>query len=95
MRKFYFKQLLTTLLLLCSSAVSAASFIVDGIAYNKKSSTEVEVTTGGTYTGDIVIPNNVTYNDVSYNVTSIGYRAFYNCTDLTSITIGNKVTRIG
>ncbi len=95
MRKFYFKQMLTTLLLLCSSAVSAASFIVDGIAYNKKSSTEVEVTSGGTYTGDIVIPNTVTYNDVSYNVTSIGSDAFYRCSGLASVTIGNNVTTIG
>ena len=30
-----------------------------------------------------------------YKVTSIGYEAFYNCTSLTSVTIGDSVTSIG
>ena len=38
-------------------------------------------------TGDLVIPATVTYNDVTYNVTSIGHYAFANCSGLTSITI--------
>ena len=41
------------------------------------------------------IPASVTYNSVTYSVTSIGYAAFYNCSCLTSVTIPNSVTSIG
>ena len=41
------------------------------------------------------IPSSVTYNSVTYSVTSIGDYAFDNCTSLTSVTIGNSVTSIG
>ena len=41
------------------------------------------------------IPASVTYNGTTYSVTSIGDRAFYNCSSLTSVTIPNSVTRMG
>ena len=41
------------------------------------------------------IPASVTYNSVTYSVTSIGNYAFRDCTSLTSVTIGNSVTEIG
>ena len=47
------------------------------------------------YSGDIVIPQNVEYGNVIYNVTSIGEYAFYDCENLTSIEIPNSVTSIG
>ena len=41
------------------------------------------------------IPASVTYNSVSYSVTSIGQSAFFGCRGLTSVTIPNSVTSIG
>ena len=41
------------------------------------------------------IPASVTYNSVSYGVTSIGKYAFEFCSGLTSVTIPNGVTSIG
>ncbi len=49
----------------------------------------------GSYSGVVVIPETVTYNGSTYRVTSIGDRAFYGCTGLTEVTIGNRVTTIG
>ena len=47
------------------------------------------------YSGDVVIPESVTYNGKTYPVTSIGSDAFHACNSLTSITIPNSVTSIG
>ena len=78
-------------------AASADAFEIDGIYYKFTSEPgKVEVTSNPQkYTGSVVIPATFTYNDAKYSVTSIGYRAFYECRGLTSITIPNSVTTIG
>ena len=85
------------LMLLCSVTSYAYNFEVDGIYYNIDGNS-VSVTKGNnnnSYSGDVVIPATVTYNDVVYNVTSIGSYAFLDCSDLTSVTIPQSVTSIG
>lgn len=47
------------------------------------------------YSGDVVIPETVTYNSVVYTVTSINNNAFYYCVNLTSVSIPSTVTSIG
>lgn len=50
---------------------------------------------GGSYSGDIVIPEYVIVENVEYKVTVIGAFSFRNCTKLTSVVIPNNVTSIG
>ena len=47
------------------------------------------------YRGEIIIPEKITYDGETYVVTSIGYDAFYRCSDLTSISIPESVDHIG
>ena len=47
------------------------------------------------YVGSVVIPEEVTYSDVTRKVTKIGNSAFAFCIKLTSVTIPNGVTAIG
>ncbi len=44
---------------------------------------------------NVIIPYKYVVNEKEYIVTSIGDRAFYNCSNLTNITIPNSVTSIG
>ena len=70
--------------------------VIDGIKYDINVNTkQATVISGGNYSGDIVIPSEITYNNVTYSVTSIGSYAFLYCSGLTSITIPNSVTSIG
>ena len=64
---------------------------VDGILYKIISETSVEVIKKSTeYSGDMVIPSYIEYNEVKYEVASIG-EAFKGCTKLTSITVPQSI----
>ena len=109
MKHVYYTYLLTILMSMVGAKVSAHDIEVansDGktiyYTYNTDG-TSVSVTYQGTsyssysneYTGDVVIPETVTYSGKTYSVTSIGSYAFYGCSGMTSVTIGNSVTSIG
>ena len=74
-------------------------FTVDGVRYSvNDDNTTVTVAgypSGNEPTGNLTIPESVTYGGISYPVTSIGGKAFYECSGLTSVTIPNSVTSIG
>ncbi|MBP5371405.1 MAG: leucine-rich repeat domain-containing protein [Bacteroidales bacterium] len=93
------KKLISLFLtLFVASSVWAYGFEVDGIYYDYDWSEQKAIVVGeyggGIYSGDITIPSTVTYDGTTYDVTIIGYQAFSNCTELTSVTIPNSVTTI-
>ena len=47
------------------------------------------------YNDHVTIPEKVTYNGLTYTVTSIGEYAFANCNTLKSISIPNSITNVG
>ena len=80
---------------LFSMTVAAYDAYIDGIYYSFDE-TEASVTSGNTkYAGSVVIPQTVTFDGNTYQVTSISSQAFYKCYDLTSISIPSSITSIG
>ena len=75
------------------------TFVKDNIVYsayaNDTNGTSVAVNKYNGQPSNLVVPESVEYRGSNYNVTGIGYRAFYGCRGLTSITIPEGVTSIG
>ena len=92
---FLFSLILSVVL---STSASAYDVKIDGIYYNlisKGKTAEVTKNVKDKYAGEVVIPSYITVEGKKYPVTIIGYRAFSDCSRLTSVTIPNSVTSIG
>ena len=104
MKRILLSFLQIGLLSFVCQSLSAHDFYVDGVYYKylSKANKTVAVTFNGDkynsysdeYSGNVVIPAFVTYNETTYSVTSIGESAFSDCTGLTSVEIPNSVTSI-
>ena len=103
------KQIILLFLIMTSVIVKAYDAKINGIYYNLDSNTNTATVTylyndetsytgdanKKAYSGDVVIPNEVYYNDSIYIVTSIGENAFWNCYQLKTVIIPSCVTSIG
>lgn len=73
------KKLLTLLsLLIVAASTFAQEFTIGDLTYSVLSEEEktAQVVNGQNATGDVIVPEVVTYEDVAYNVTEIGYSSF-------------------
>ena len=102
MKRLILKSLVLVMMLTSAASASSYNFTVDGFYYDIVSISDLTcaVTNNDNvydkeYSGDIVIPERVTYNGHTLTVTEIGDSAFYGCSGLTSVSIPNSVTEIG
>ena len=103
MKQLCFKFLFALLMSMVGTKAFAYDIAVknaDGVTiyYNYiNEGLELEVTWNKyiNYEGNVVIPDEVTYMNRTRKVTSIGEKAFKDCSGLTSVTIPNSVTSIG
>ena len=95
------KQILLSILMMLMPVVASADAIeINGIYYNLDDNAKTAEVTylekwEASYSGAVIIPDEVTYSDNSYSVTAIGECAFYGSSELTSVTIHGSVTSIG
>ncbi|MDR0682503.1 MAG: InlB B-repeat-containing protein [Dysgonamonadaceae bacterium] len=92
-------------LLLVPKTAQAYDFTADGVFYNINADvpTTVSVTfdgdepgsVAGEYSGDVIIPATVSNGDDTYTITSIGARAMFECSGVTSVTLPATLTSLG
>lgn len=95
------KICLFLLSLLLNVSLYAYDFEANGIYYLVTSPTNHEVSVtyysdvNNNYSGSITVPPSVSYNGVSYSVTSVGTKAFQYSFGLTSVSLASTVTVVG
>ena len=93
------KNIILIALMMLPIVANAEEVEIDGLWYNlitKGQAAEViQYKNDVKYSGDIVIPSKVTYNEVEFKVISIGGNAFGECRALNSVIIPTSVTSIG
>lgn len=87
-------------MLFCCTPSNAETVEIDGIYYEllEYDPTKAKVTYKGNYPseydeykGDIIIPDDITYDGETYHVEFIGAEAFAHCSSLTSVRLGGAI----
>ena len=88
---------MSLLVLMVSAGTFAKQAEVDGICYDLNSETKeaTVIAKDDKSYKVVIIPSSVTFGSQTYSVTSIAPMAFFECSDLTSVTIPNSVTNLG
>lgn len=96
-RIIYSRALSVLIACLLTVTASAYDFVEDGIYYTANG-TNASVTfrdaSYNSYSGTVNIPATVTHNGTTYTVSTIGYQAFRNCTNLKRVVMPNTVEYI-
>ena len=95
------RHFLITLLVIIAALVPSSldAFMVDGIYYNITGNYELMVTykdnNYNSYSGDVIIPETVIRDGITFTVTIIGNHAFSNCSELASVSLPKTIKVIG
>lgn len=99
--------LLTLAIVGTATTALAYDFVVKGIYYNINGNNATVTyscnnppqyySSGyeGDYSGEVIIPETVSFNGITYTVTAIGGQSFYKCPRLTSISLPKSIKSIG
>ena len=90
------KRLFLLLFTIICTAVCLAQerFTIGDLTYKVKNNAEVKVYKCNKSATEVDIPTSVRYKLRKYDVTSIGFGAFENCTNLLSVAIPNSINEI-
>ena len=89
------KKVLFAMMMLLPMTASAYDVEIDGIYYNLIEKAKIaEVTSGGNYEGDIVIPSSIDYDGKTYTVETISDDAF-SYSNIYTIKLASSITTIG
>ena len=93
------KRFLLFCICLCSSFCCSMALNIhvtkDGFRFDMNMTDGVATLMGNSYSGNIVVPEKVVYDNQEYPVVAIGEMCFYNRTNLISVKIPNSVKSIG
>ena len=107
MKKLYFALCAMLMSIGTLTATEYANVQIDGIYYNLNDNYQIkvdgqtvyiqraEVTSNpNKYSGNITIPDSVTYQGVKFSVMAIGNSAFQDCSNLTNVVLPKSTTSI-
>jgi surface protein len=98
-KSILFRALALLAALACALGASAYDFMYGGNYYRILTGNTVAVTyrsgTYNSYSGEVYIPETVTYGGTTYNVTAIDQVAFYKCSNLKHVSLPKTIQEIG
>lgn len=86
--------LIISIILFTNIVLAQNTFVVGDITYKPTTGNNVKVRSCNQSATNVVIPETVENNGITYNVTCVGEDAFYWCSNLVSVELPNTITSI-